>query len=148
MCPSTKPGAAMPRPDPGMPTSAIRPSSIRTSPRTSSRSTNAYSTPRRTRASVKRRPVDPHRRYNPLSGEWVLVSPQRTQRPWQGHVERATLEELPEYDSACYLCPGNERAGGERNPDYDETFVFTNDYPALVRSGKGEYGTCRVVCYS
>jgi UDPglucose--hexose-1-phosphate uridylyltransferase len=92
--------------------------------------------------------VHPHRRYNPLNGEWVLVSPQRTDRPWQGQVESAAPSSLPRYDPGCYLCPGNERAGGERNPGYEGTFVFTNDYPALVPAGDGEYGTCRVVCYS
>jgi UDPglucose--hexose-1-phosphate uridylyltransferase len=92
--------------------------------------------------------VDPHRRQNLLTGEWVLVSPQRTQRPWQGQVEREASTALPEFDPACYLCPGNERAGGERNPSYETTYVFTNDFPALLPHGDGEYGTCRVVCYS
>ena len=93
-------------------------------------------------------PLAPHRRRNPLTGEWVLVSPQRSGRPWQGQVEPPPREKLPEHDRSCYLCPGNARAGGVRNPDYDGTFVFTNDFPALVPEGAGEYGTCRVVCYS
>ena len=71
----------------------------------------------------------PHRRYNPLIGEWVLVSPHRTKRPWQGQVEQSARETRPEYDPGCYLCPGNERAGGVRNPLYQTTFVFTNDLP-------------------
>ena len=74
----------------------------------------------------------PHRRYNPLTGEWVLVSPQRTQRPWQGQVERLVEEKRPVYDPHCYLCPGNERANGERNPPYRSTYVFTNDFSALL----------------
>jgi UDPglucose--hexose-1-phosphate uridylyltransferase len=104
----------------------------------------------------------PHRRYNPLSREWVLVSPHRTQRPWQGQVEQTAPEQRPAYDPACYLCPGNQRAGGDRNPAYDRTFVFTNDYASLLldtpdgafERGNGliraesERGTGRVVCFS
>jgi len=100
----------------------------------------------------------PHRRYNPLTDEWVLVSPHRTQRPWQGQHEE-TEPERPPYDPKCYLCPGNERAGGLRNPEYESTFVFTNDFAALLPEPKGESttglflqepiaGTCRVICYS
>ncbi len=104
---------------------------------------------------------DPHRRYNPLTREWVLVSPHRTQRPWQGQVEETAAEKRPDYDPECYLCPGNSRAGGVRNPAYTSTFVFENDFPALLptttREGaeqgglliaQGEPGICRVVCFS
>ncbi len=103
----------------------------------------------------------PHRRFNPLTGEWVLVSPHRTKRPWQGQVEKAAPEQLPSYDPACYLCPGNPRTGGVRNPEYKSTFVFDNDFAALLpgtpperldRDGiivaEGERGRCRVICFS
>ncbi|MCP4424604.1 MAG: galactose-1-phosphate uridylyltransferase, partial [Chloroflexi bacterium] len=70
----------------------------------------------------------PHRRYNPLTGEYVLVSPHRMKRPWQGQVEKVVEEKRPSHDPTCYLCPGNTRAGGETNPDYDNTYVFTNDF--------------------
>lgn len=92
--------------------------------------------------------LDPHRRENPLTGEWVLVSPQRTQRPWQGQIETTAPLEMPSHDERCYLCPGNGRAGGVRNPNYESTFVFTNDFPPLVLDAEGERGTSRVVCYS
>ena len=73
----------------------------------------------------------PHRRYNPLSRAWVLVSPHLTKRPWQGQVEKLPPSLLPQFDPKCYLCPGNERAGGMRNADYSGTFAFTNDFAAL-----------------
>ena len=107
--------------------------------------------------------VHPHRRYNPLTREWILVSPHRTQRPWQGHVDRVEADTRPQYDPSCYLCPGNTRAGGSRNPDYRQTFVFDNDFGALLPQtpgeayslngsglivGVGEAGICRVVCFS
>ncbi|BGP35605.1 galactose-1-phosphate uridyl transferase [Rhodotorula toruloides] len=73
-----------------------------------------------------------HRRWNPLKSEWVLCSPHRTKRPWQGAVEPPQLTSLPEYDDKCYLCPGNERAGGKRTERYERTFVFENDFAALL----------------
>jgi UDPglucose--hexose-1-phosphate uridylyltransferase len=104
---------------------------------------------------------DPHRRLNILTGEWVLVSPHRTSRPWQGAVEKTASSHLPEYDPSCYLCPRNERAGGVRNPDYKTTFVFDNDFAALkpdtplekfnrdnLLIGEGQAGRCRVICFS
>ena len=74
----------------------------------------------------------PQRRLNPLTGEWVLVSPHRATRPWLGQVEKKVIENLPAYDPGCYLCPGNGRAGGVKNPAYTGTFVFDNDFPALL----------------
>ncbi len=107
-------------------------------------------------------PVDhPHRRLNPLTGEYVLVSPHRNKRPWQGKVDRPPQDERPPHDPTCYLCAGNTRANGERNPDYTTTYVFTNDFAALLPDtpdapapshpllvAQGVQGTCRVICFS
>jgi UDPglucose--hexose-1-phosphate uridylyltransferase len=106
---------------------------------------------------------DPHRRFNPLSHEWVLVSPHRALRPWQGQVEKLAVPRQPQYDPDCYLCPGNARAGGVRNPSYTGTYVFDNDFAALkpqvareridlenkgLLVAEGEPGLCRVICFS
>ena len=103
----------------------------------------------------------PHRRYNSLTGEWVLVSPHRAKRPWQGQIENNESADLPEYDTSCYLCPGNTRIGGVKNPVYSNTFIFTNDFSSLLPDtprGKinendlfiadAENGICRVICFS
>jgi UDPglucose--hexose-1-phosphate uridylyltransferase len=103
----------------------------------------------------------PHRRYNPLTNEWILVSPHRTERPWLGQVEKRPPPSRPAYDPGCYLCPGNARAAGNRNPQYDSTFVFENDFAALlpdipfaelaergILRAASERGICRVICFS
>lgn len=102
-----------------------------------------------------------HRRYNPLTGEWVQVSPHRAKRPWQGQQEKTVEARRPEYDPQCYLCPGNTRVGGEKNPEYTSTYSFRNDFGAItpdVPSGKmeegsfflakSERGLCKVICFS
>ncbi|MFC2084348.1 UDP-glucose--hexose-1-phosphate uridylyltransferase [Bacteroidota bacterium] len=103
----------------------------------------------------------PHRRFNPLTGEWVLVSPHRTRRPWQGKQETNRVNDLQSYNPDCYLCPGNVRANGDLNPQYESTFVFTNDFAALIPDSpeekikykelfitQGIQGTSRVICFS
>lgn len=106
--------------------------------------------------------VHPHRRRNPLTGDWVVVSPQRTKRPWQGATDGTVDDDTPQYDPECYLCPGNSRAGGVTNPRYESTFVFENDFAALIPGVPGPDndpaddlfevasadGECRVVCFS
>ncbi|MDB6030694.1 MAG: galactose-phosphate uridylyltransferase [Verrucomicrobiales bacterium] len=103
----------------------------------------------------------PHHRFNPLTGEWILVSPHRTQRPWQGQRESPGHDQRPSYDPQCYLCPGNKRAGDVHNPNYTEPFVFRNDFSALLPDTPLEdapksdlfrtepaRGECRVICFS
>jgi len=103
----------------------------------------------------------PHRRLNILTGEWVQVSAKRNQRPWQGQNEEIASPDKPKYDESCYLCPGNERAGGVKNPEYSSTFAFTNDFSALLPDTSNrtmnkndllvaatERGICKVICFS
>ncbi|WP_242117779.1 UDP-glucose--hexose-1-phosphate uridylyltransferase [Aestuariivivens sediminicola] len=101
-----------------------------------------------------------HKRFNILTGEWVLVSPHRAKRPWQGQNEAVSNEKRPTYDASCYLCAGNTRINGEVNPKYEDVFVFTNDFAALqsdspsfsVQDGllvaQSEKGICKVICFS
>lgn len=101
-----------------------------------------------------------HKRFNILTGEWVLVSPHRAKRPWQGQNEAISNEKRPTHDPSCYLCAGNTRINGEKNPKYEDVFVFTNDFAALqttsptfsVTEGlfqaKSEQGICKVICFS
>ncbi len=103
----------------------------------------------------------PHTRYNQLTGDWILVSPHRTKRPWQGKVETLPPDNRPAYDPKCYLCPGNTRADGSQNPQYTDSFVFTNDFSALLHNtpegqfsvgglleARSEQGVCRVISFS
>ena len=101
-----------------------------------------------------------HKRFNILTGEWVLVSPHRAKRPWQGQNEEISTEKRPSYDENCYLCPTNTRINGEVNPDYKDVFVFTNDFAALQKDSptfsvndglfraESEKGICKVICFS
>lgn len=102
-----------------------------------------------------------HRRFNPLTGEWVQVSPHRAKRPWQGQEEKTAEGARPAYDPTCYLCPGNTRANGELNPDYTGTYSFQNDFAAITEDvpagemsegefflAKSERGLCKVICFS
>lgn len=101
----------------------------------------------------------PHRRYNPLNDEWVLVSPHRAKRPWQGQVE-SLADDVPAHDPSCFLCPGNRRSNGEDNPAYEGTFVFRNDFAALLPDAPtdadevgllkshGVIGESHVICYA
>jgi UDPglucose--hexose-1-phosphate uridylyltransferase len=103
---------------------------------------------------------NPHRRLNILTGEWILVSPHRTKRPWQGKNEKSARTDLPVYAPSCYLCPNNERLGGGINPDYKKPYSFINDFSALLQDVKeetyengllyaeSESGICKVVCFS
>ena len=102
----------------------------------------------------------PHRRQNALTGDWVLVSPRRTMRPWQGEKHYPESGNIPSYDPECYLCPGNNRASGNQNPDYNGPYIFQNDFPSLLPEtefieketplfkSQSVSGNCRVLCFS
>ena len=103
----------------------------------------------------------PHKRYNPLTNSWVLVSPHRTKRPWQGQVEKMVEDKRPAHDPTCYLCANNMRSNGERNPDYQDVYAFKNDFSALLEDVPNEQytegglfqsiserGLCKVICFS
>jgi UDPglucose--hexose-1-phosphate uridylyltransferase len=106
-------------------------------------------------------PDHPHRRFNALTGDWILVSPHRAKRPWQGQVEKAQEDRRPPYDPECYLCPGNKRSSGDTNPTYPATYSFVNDFSALMETtpdggyndgelfvAESERGICKVICFS
>jgi len=103
----------------------------------------------------------PHKRLNILTGEWVMVSPHRTKRPWQGKVEAPAITKRPAYDTTCYLCPGNTRSDGSVNPNYTTPYSFTNDFSSLLKDtpegsintkgllqASSEKGICKVICFS
>ncbi|MFA0084313.1 galactose-1-phosphate uridylyltransferase [Vibrio sp. 10N.286.49.C2] len=113
-------------------------------------------------SNIEFNPVDhPHRRYNPLTGQWILVSPHRAKRPWSGQSEEVSNVQIPHYDAGCFLCPTNERISGDINPDYKGTYVFKNDFAALMPDSpdapestnplfktQGVRGLSRVICFS
>ena len=103
----------------------------------------------------------PHRRLNILTGQWVLVSAHRAKRPWNGQVEKTVVTATDSYNADCYLCPGNTRISGIKNPDYQGPYIFTNDHAALLEDAphfshshggllkaESEAGCCKVICFT